>query len=144
MNALVVDSSVGQRAALALQQLDDGVADLVDLRAVQSLEHRAQSAEQRIEVECGLGVLPRNRAARRNLAQFPWPRGDLEIAVTDQVLVADHRTGRRVELIALVDVERDVDGVVGVQLDASTLPTGTPAIRTSCPAFSREASVNVA
>ena len=43
-----------QRPALALQQLDDGVADLVDLVAVQALEHRAQTAEQRVQVQGGL------------------------------------------------------------------------------------------
>ena len=51
------------------------------------------------------------------LAQLARPGRDLQIAVTDQVFVADHRPGGRVELIPLVDVERDVDGVVGIQLD---------------------------
>ena len=144
VNELVLGQQLRQCAALALKQFDDRVADLVDLAAVEALEHRTQSAQQRIEVERRLGVGPGDRAAGRQLAQFARARGDFEVAVADQVLVADHRARRGVELVALVDVEGDVDGVVGRQFDLSTVPTGTPAMRTSSPVLSREASWNCA
>ena len=105
----------GQRAALALQQLHDCAADLVDLGSVEALEDWLQSAEEGIQVERGLRVLPRDGASRRDLAQFAWACGDLEIAVADEVLVTDGRARRGVELIALVDVEGHIDGVVRVQ-----------------------------
>ena len=74
VNALVVDKQIRQRATLALQQFDDGVAHLVDLGAVQPLEHRPQTAEQRVEIERGLGVLLRDgRSRRAACAAHPGP-----------------------------------------------------------------------
>ena len=88
----MVGQQVRQRAALALQQLDDGVADLVDLVAVEALEHRPQSAQQRVEIQRGLGVAAcRWCAPGGQLAQFAWAGGDLQVPVADQVLVADDR-----------------------------------------------------
>jgi hypothetical protein len=128
-----VGQQVRQRATLTLQQLEDGVAHLVDLAAVEAFEHRSQSAEQRIEIQRGLGVLLRNRRARRQLAELARTGRDLQIAVTDQVFVADHGPSGRVQLITLVDVECDINGVVGVQrdlVDGSHRDTGDPDILT--------------
>ena len=119
VKTLVLDSRFDNAPPWPCSSFDDGVADLVDLVAVQALEHRAQSAEQRVEVQRRLGVALGDRRARRQLAQFTWARRDLQVPVTDQVLVADHRAGGRVQLVALVDVECHVDGVVRVELDRS-------------------------
>ena len=65
VNDDVLASSVGQRAALALEQLDDGVAHLVDLVSVETLEHRAKTTQQGIEVQRRLGVLLGDRRTDR-------------------------------------------------------------------------------
>ena len=113
-----VGQHVRQRPTLALQQLDDGAADRVDLVGVQALEHRPQSAQQRIEIQRRLGVLGVDRPARRQLAQLPGPGRDLQEPVADQVVVSDHRARRRVQRVARVDSEFHVNGVVRVELEA--------------------------
>ena len=55
-------------AALALEDRDDRLGDVVDLVGVQRAEQRPEAADQRVEVERGLGALDRDGAARGQLA----------------------------------------------------------------------------
>ncbi len=55
---------IRQRTALTLQQFEDGVAHLVDLGAVETLEYRPQTPEQRVEIQRRLGVLLGDGCAR--------------------------------------------------------------------------------
>ena len=62
-----------QRPAVALQQLDDRVADLVDLRAVETLQDGPQATKQGVEVQRRLGVGRGMVAPAGSLRSSPGP-----------------------------------------------------------------------
>jgi hypothetical protein len=93
-------------AALALEDGDDRLGDVVDLLWVECPEQRPEAADQGIEVECRFGAVDRDGAARGHPA-VAVAALELEVAVADQVEVA-HRCGRLVEQRKRT-VDREVD-----------------------------------
>ena len=114
-----VGEAVGQRAhvreqalhgaALALEDLDDLEGHPVHVRRRQRLQERLEPAEQHGQVE-GVGRLRQgdDRALVEGLPARALPLGQRDVALPDQVAVADRRVDRRRQRHVLADLELDV------------------------------------
>ncbi len=115
-----------ERAALALEDLDDLVGQLVDVVGRERLEERLEAVEQHGQVEGGRRPLDRDLVALVERLGVADLLGQRDVALADQVAVADRGVGRLVELGALLDRERDqragpvddLDVLDGADLDA--------------------------
>ena len=114
---VAVGQGVGQRrgalqqrvevAALTLEHRDHLGGELVDVRRGQRLEQRLEPVEQHREVESRLGALHRDRGVLRHPVEVSDALGQLDVALTHQVAVAD-RGGRALgDDRAVGDVEVD-------------------------------------
>ena len=118
-----------QRAALALEDLHELVGELVDVVGRERLEERLEAVEEHGQVESRRRALHRDLAALVECLGVADLLGQREIALADQVAVADRGVRRLVELGALLDRERDqcagpVDDLD--VLDAADLDAGDP------------------
>lgn len=86
-----------------MQQL---FAQRVDLLGVQRTKQRLESTDQGIQIQRRLGARQRNRVTGTKNGESAGPFLQRQIAVTEQVVVADHRPG----------APREGDRVVGGEL----------------------------
>ena len=101
--------------------------DVVDLVGVERPEQRAEAADQRVEVERGLGALQRDgRACGQPLVVVAAL--ELHVAIADQVQVADRRRRALEQLEITLDGEVDLRRTRPPSCSSTlvTLPTSTP------------------
>ena len=103
-------------AALALEDGDDRRGDAVDLLRIQRPEQRLEATDQRVEVQRRLGACQRDESAWRQgaFSALPGPSAEFQVPVADEVLVADLRGRRLIELHRAVDGEVDADPLVSL------------------------------
>src|SRR6478609_8635955 len=96
-----------QRSALPLEHLDELVRQLVDVVGRERLEERLEAVEEHREVERGRGPRHRDRRAGRQPPGVPHLLGEREVALPDEVAVADGGVGAAVDRGVAVDREGD-------------------------------------
>ena len=115
------------RAALALQHLDQVHAQLVDLLGLQRLEERLEAVEERGEVERGAGLLDRDGVAvLQPLRLDVRALLEREVAVADEVEEPDLRARGRGQRHVGLDPERHQRVVALVVLDLLDLADADP------------------
>ena len=145
VNDDVFENSDSRVAALALQYLDQRRGERVDVLRIQALDNGFQSAEQQVEVQRGRrpvhGYL---RAGRQDLRRS-GAVDEFEVAIADQVEVANLRLGAGGQHDVAIGVERrPAPCGPAAATRPCTVPTRMPATRTVSPVFSRDASVKTA
>ena len=132
-------------SALALQDLHQRCGERVDVLRIEALDNGFQAAEQQVEVQRGRRAVDGYlRAGRQDLRRS---RGvdEFEVAVADQVEIADRSLGA----VGQHDVcgrRRTSTSTLrsGCSDTSCTVPTRMPATRTVSPVFSRDASLKTA
>ena len=118
-----------ERAALTLEDLDDLVGQLVDVGGRECLEQRLEPVEQHRQVERRLGARDRDRRPLLQRVRTAHSLAERDVALTDEVAVADLRHRAVGDGLVVGDLERDqrAGAVVDVDLlHVADLDAGDP------------------
>ena len=91
---------------------DELAGERVDLHGIQRAKQRPKATDQRIQIQRGFGVIHADRRSRVEALDSARPLLQLQIAITDEVLLADQCTGAVGEHHGVLGGELDIhDGV---------------------------------
>ena len=134
-----------ERAALALEDLDQLVGELVDVLGGHRGEQRLEAVEQHRQVERRLRPLSGIVAPSCSTSGPPDALGERDVALSDEVAVADRGVGALGELRRRSRPRTAPAPRCGRTISTPlTLPTFTPATRMSSPFTTPVASENTA
>ena len=136
VNDDVLENSDSRVPPLALQDLDQRRGERVHVLRIQALDNGFQAAEQQVEVQGGCRAVHRYLRAGRQDLRRSRAVDEFEIAVADQVEIADLRPWCRWSARCLRSASNFTSTLRSGCSDTSlTVPTRMPATRTVSPVF---------